>query len=398
MYVSKSLFVTLGRRSRTGSRWANVRRRCQVRNPNAQNTPTTLCTRRDIKLRGLKPNDAIDAIASRVSKEEIATYCMAATQVAVLGAAPLSNAWKNSGLNSWTRFARRVLRQEAHECLPPTIDGLVAWATAFKSRGTFDNYCGGLKSTCMMWRLDVSAFKEEILWRAKVAISKRALKDPGSPGITLALLAPLVQVALNERDAAMAALYVMSYWFLLRVPSEGLPACLGEVGVNNRQRVGKQLELEQDKATWHFSRRKNREFPTKAVRPHMCDNGAQLCPVCTLESFVDIEEPKVGDQLFPGVSAKQFNSELRRRMAICGSAQAETFTSKGFRRGQAQDLGRKYGVSPELKAAGDWTTISGALCYASREELEDLFVTKARKRKRRKRQTSADSSSSSSSE
>ena len=103
---------------------------------------------------------------------------MAATQVAVLGAAPLSNAWKNSGLNSWTRFARRVLRQEAHECLPPTIDGLVAWATAFKSRGTFDNYCGGLKSTCMMWRLDVSAFKEEILWRAKVAISKRAPERP----------------------------------------------------------------------------------------------------------------------------------------------------------------------------------------------------------------------------
>jgi hypothetical protein len=100
---------------------------------------------RDIKSRRLTPNEAIDEIAQRVRPQDIPTYLMAATQVAVIGAAPFSNAWKNSGLNSWTRFASRVLRLEPHESLPPTTDGLIAWATAFRSRGTFDNYCGGLK-------------------------------------------------------------------------------------------------------------------------------------------------------------------------------------------------------------------------------------------------------------
>ena len=315
-----------------------------------------------------------------------------------MGSAPRSNAWKSSGLNSWKRFSKRVLGLEAHECLPPTIDGLVGWATAFKSRGTFDNYCGAVKSACLMWKLDTSAFKEEILWRAKVAIAKRSTKDPGSPGITLRVLAQLVNVTLDERDTAMAMLYVMSYWMLLRVPSEGLPVSLGAVGVDGRQRVGKQLVLTDGIITWYYDRRKNREHPTKSSRPHMCGKGGDLCPVCTVDSYINLEEPEIGQSLFSGVSAKFFNEELRRRLSVAGVENADKYTSKGFRRGHAQDLGRKYGVSPELGAAGNWSSFGGALAYASREELEDLFVTKAKSKAKRKRQASSDSSASSSSE
>ena len=325
-------------------------------------------------------------------------YCRAATQVAVLGAAPRSNTWKMSGLNSWKRFAKRVLGLDAHECLPPTTNGLVGWATAFRSRGTFDNYCGAVKSACLMWQLDTSAFREEILWRAKVAIAKRSTKNPGSPGITKEVLVKLVHVTLDENDAATAMLYVLAYWMLLRVPSEGLTVCLGEAGIDSRQRIGKQVVLTGGIVTWHYDRRKNREYPTKSSRPHMCRNGGSLCPVCTVDSYLDLEKPAVGDALFSAVSPKVFNAELRRRLAAAEVACAESYTSKGFRRGHAQDLSRKYGVSPELNAAGNWSSFGGALAYASREELEDLFVTKAKKKSKRKRSASSDSSSSSSSE
>jgi hypothetical protein len=209
-------------------------------------------------------------------------------------------------------------------------------------------------------------------------------------------LVPLVNAAFDEQEVALATLYILSYWYLLRVPSEGLPACLGSVGVESRQRAGKQLVLEGDKATWYFDRRKNREFPTRAGRPHTCRTGAKLCPVCTLESFIGVQGLAAGDALFPGISAKQFNCQLRKHMAASGAPSAETFTSKGFRRGHAQDISRRYGISPELKASGGWTSIAGALCYASREELEDLFVTKEARRKKKPRQASSDSSSSSS--
>ena len=108
------------------------------------------------------------------------------------------------------------------------------------------------------------------------------------------------------------------------------------------------------------------------------------------------QDSSEGEALFPGISAKQFNCQLRKHMAACGAPSAESFTRKGFRRGHTQDISKRYGISPKLKAAGGWTTIAGALCYASREELEDLFVTKERKRKKRARKASSDSSSSSS--
>ena len=185
---------------------------------------------------------AIEQIAITASAIGVKAYCSSATQVAVLGAAPRSNPWKMAGLNSWKKFAALVLKQEAHECLPPTVEGLVAWATAFRSRGTFDNYCGAVKSACLMWNLSTAAFKEEVLYRAKVAISKRATRDPGSPGITMVVLEKLVDLTLDEEDVAMAMLYVLSYWMLLRVPSEGLPVSLGDAGVDNRLRVGKQSQ------------------------------------------------------------------------------------------------------------------------------------------------------------
>jgi hypothetical protein len=249
-----------------------------------------------------------------------------------------------------------------------------------------------------MWNLSTEAFQEEILYRAKIAIAKRAIVNPGSPGITLAILEKLVDVTLNEQDAAMATLYTLAYWMLLRVPSEGLPVSLGAVGVDGRLRVGKQVVISDGVLTWYYDRRKNREYPTRSSRPHMCGKGRILCPVCTMESFLNVEEHVVGDKLFANTSAKKFNQELRRRLGVADVAGAESFTSKGFRRGHAQDLSRKYGMSRELDAAGNWSSFGGCLAYASREELEDLFVTKARKRGKRRRGASSDSSSNSSSD
>ena len=207
--------------------------------------------------RRLKPNEAIDELARLHGGNNVHDLCRAATQVAVLGAAPRSYTWKSSGMNSWIRFSQKVLGLNREDCLPPTADGLVAWSLAFKSRGTYDNYVGAIKSACLMWGLDVTAFNHEILARAKVAIAKRSTKEPGSPGVTFDVLVPLVECTLAEEDTRSACLYVLAYWYLLRVPSEGLPARLGVVGVNNRLRAEKELVIEDEKATMFFRRRKN---------------------------------------------------------------------------------------------------------------------------------------------
>ena len=345
----------------------------------------------------MSPNAAIDQMAAQYSGCGAESLCRAATQVAVMGAAPRSGSWKSTGIRSWVRFATNVLGMTRGDCLPPTADGLVAWSMAFKSRGTYSNYCGAVKSACLMWGMDASAFRAEIIDRAKMAIAKRALSDPGSPGITFELLKRLVHCTLDELDSRSAALYVVSYWYLLRVPSEGLPLRLGAVGVDCRRRSEKEIVIEHECATIFFRRRKNREQPTKAARPHTCKMGLELCPVCTVESMVDIEGTGEDGHLFGGITAKHFNAELKRRLAKAGVVDANLYTSKGFRRGHAQDICKKYGVSPEAFASGNWTSFGGLFAYAAREELEDLFVTKARRHEKKRAQladaTSSDSSS-----
>ena len=55
----------------------------------------------------------------------------------------------------------------------------------------------------------------------------------------MALLEWLVLMARGQGDLESAMLYIVSYAFMLRVPSEGLPMCRGDNGVDTRQPGGR---------------------------------------------------------------------------------------------------------------------------------------------------------------
>jgi hypothetical protein len=299
------------------------------------------------------PAAAIAEIARRVTADDADAYCETARIIAVAGAAPRSAAWKDTGVRSWINFVVTVLRKDPAEAWPPTVSGLLGWATAFSSKGTFTNYLGAVKSVCLMKGVSTNAFGEEVISRAKMAIQKRSVQKNGSPGIFFNLLRDLVELALLENDDASAALYITSYWHLLRVPSEALPIRLGRDGIPLDRRIGKELALENGTSTMYFQRRKHREYPTSSKALCKCHHDEHVCPACRVKEFVDLKH-SVGDAPFARITARYFNNELKRRMKILGVPEPKTYTSKGFRRGRAQDIHRRKGYGRKLEKGGDW--------------------------------------------
>ena len=61
-----------------------------------------------------------------------------------------------------------------------------------------------------------------------------------------------------------------------------------------------------------------------------------------------------GERLFVGLSPKDANSELRRRLHAVGVSNAELFTLHAFRRGHAMDLVASGARLWEILQAGEW--------------------------------------------
>ena len=69
-------------------------------------------------------------------------------------------------------FAGNVLNLRGSE-MPPTLEGVLAWSTLFRSLGTFQNYVGYLRLACQLARVSTSALDDKAIARATVSIAKR---------------------------------------------------------------------------------------------------------------------------------------------------------------------------------------------------------------------------------
>jgi hypothetical protein len=314
------------------------------------------------------PAAAARDLAKRIAPEMVSDFRKKARITACTEAAPRSNQYKCAGLRSWFFFAENVLKIPRSRCLPPDADDLVAWAVTHRNKGTFTNYLGAVKTACQGLRLDTSAFRDDILDKAKASIQKRnAGKVSSKPGIQIPLLIKLVNLASREGDKRSVAAYVAAYWFSLRFPSEGLPLLLGSVGFDVDRSSGKHLVLGKDDAKIHYDRRKHREHPTVDTRVCQCpSHPANVCPIHALAKYT--KGLRVGEKLFPSMTARSFHKALRRRLTVLHVESAASFSSKSFRRGLPRDVSKKKCSWAQLLGVGSWNSGGGMLSYVPEAE------------------------------
>ena len=257
------------------------------------------------------------------SDEDAENFIKKARVDAILGAAPRSHPRIICGIKAWASFCKLVLRQRGND-LPPSEEGLIAWSRVFRSAGTFGNYLGAVKTACLLANQCTDVFASTALYRAKMAVKKAEIKKPLSPPISREITKLLMDVAIQEDDPLAAALYCVSYAFLLRVPSEGLPL---RITVNGPGVIlsGKTLVLSETEATLHFDRRKNRETATAATRHCWCAACKHTCPVHRLLPLVAGADSHVAAP-FVKWRPHVVTQTLRRRLSVVKVPNATTYT------------------------------------------------------------------------
>ena len=163
----------------------------------------------------------------------------------MLGSCPDSHKSFNSGTKAWAAFARHALHLNGRE-FPPPLDGLLAWAALFRHPRTFSNYLGYVRLGCHVLGVSDAVFCSPAFKRAKVAVRKNGgFNTRPRMFICHDLVRRIVALA-NKQSATewpLAMLFLATYVFLLRLPSEALPMTVVNVGCAQGKQSVFSLEL-----------------------------------------------------------------------------------------------------------------------------------------------------------
>ena len=244
-----------------------------------------------------------------------------------------------------------------------------------RSGGTVSNYFGYVKTGCAIVGAPVTVFDDPAISRAKMAIDKARRFTPRKE---LWVQRPLLErmVAWSERRPQEMRLYiklfVLAYAFLLRLPSEALPAVVGFDGFACSANAV--LYLDGDCLVLQLRRRKNRNGGSKLTRKCWCSASMSTCPVCTFRPLVVGRAP--GTPLFPDFTPSSALQVLRVVLGGLGVPDPELYRTHDLRRGHAQDLVASGAPLHEILRAGEWSS-PAFLSYLNLHKLETDMVVQA---------------------
>lgn len=163
----------------------------------------------------------------------------------------------------------------------------------------------------------------------------------------------------------LVMLFLASYIFLLRLPSEGLPLAAHEApaGVHDPVPV---LSVTECEIVVDFPFRKNRLHPSRQVRACWCKHCKLTCPIHVLGKYMAAQGS--GSQPFVHIRSAQALLALRELLLELNVPDALCYGTHGFRRGHAEDLLQAGGRLGDILAAGDWRS-AAFLDYLNKERL-----------------------------
>ena len=209
------------------------------------------------------------------------------------------------------------------------------------------------RTRCRRCVRSVEAFRHPAVRAAKNAIEKRsgwqAKARTALQGREVARLVSHLGASVEGRRFAMLCL--ASYAFLLRLPSEALPAVRVE---DDAAAAGEAsaFVVSDKSVVLHLARRKNHECRSVLTRHCWCDECAVTCPVHALGAWLG--GAPTGQCLWAAWSPGAVRARLRRELRELGRQDANAFGTHAFRRGHAQDIAAKGGPVTDLLRAGGW--------------------------------------------
>ena len=168
-------------------------------------------------------------------------------------------------------------------------------------------------------------------------------------------------------------LFLVSYVFLLRMPSEALPMVTvgGGIGAPGEQSV---IYLEDEVVHLKLAKRKNRQKGSLLKRSCWCKACRLTCPVHVLWQYLSSQP--AGFRPFEKISAAKALCRLRDILQVLKVPEFESYRTHDFRRGHARDMQADGASLGEILAAGQWRS-PAFMSYMEYHELEHDAVVEA---------------------
>ena len=178
--------------------------------------------------------------------------------------------------------------------------------------------------------------------------------------LTSRIVHQLVAVADGLEEGRTAVMFLVAWYFLLRVVSECIPLCFGTA----ENLV--QMEPTRHSAMWiddsqgsrqsciRWARGKHR--PRGAVMKRKCvcaEVGPQCCVVCRVAACTHTEGERLIEE-----SSHYLLKRMRRYLALLQLPQSEFFTWKAFRSGRATEMAAQGYTLGQVLLAGDWQSVA----------------------------------------
>ena len=270
---------------------------------------------------------------------------------AILGATCRSQKSVRSGVRCWMAFVDKF-DPVKRRYFPPSLELLLSWSTLFRSGQTLRNYLGYLQTGCILFNVPVTVFHEPALRKAKMSIDK-ALNFKRRERMFISwekVEAMVVWSAEHTESQRYALLFLFAYTFLLRTPSEAVPAVAGAIGVETGSNA--EVFLENDSLVLVLKRRKNRPEGSRLVRACSCHKTRHACTFHLIGQLV--KDTPAGVPIFGNITASGAVTALRHLLEAVGTERAQFYRPHDLRRGHAEDLRLAGAPLCKILAAGEW--------------------------------------------
>ena len=318
---------------------------------------------------GMGPAKAAKALGvSCVSARDKADWLSRARDNALLGSCPRTLPSIKSGIRAFHAFCVGALQLEG-EWIPPAVVTLVAWSELFRCCETYRNYLGYVRFACTMLDLPTDAFDSRDIKRALSSIRKRHNFVPRRKlFIQRELVGKLLTLpAKGELQQHYAILYLLTYVFLLRLPSEALPCTKTSCGIIRDAQS--QIWCDGVEVHLQLKRRKNMDGGSQLSRKCWCVSSPATCPVHVLWPFFAALPD--GAEPFAGINAGRALKTLRQALRSFPATRKESglYRCHDLRRGHAKDLASSGAPLVEILQAGQWRS-PAFLSYLDLKSLE----------------------------
>lgn len=260
-----------------------------------------------------------------------------------------------SGIRCYLAFATEILQKEHR--LPPSVDDLLAWSLMFRCKDTFSNYLGYLRVGCMLEGVSVAAFSDPAIRRAKRAVAAgRQFRPRDKLFIRSQTVTDIIAGCSSDLcfDDTFGILFLVSYVFMLRVPSEALPMVRGGDGYLDHGQQMSTIFMEGDELCLKLKSRKNKPWGSLLRRGCWCNTTpSPLCPVHVVwrKFFANLE---IGAAPFAAITAAHARSRLKLYLQALGVVDAVKYRCHDLRRGHADDLFASGAPIAKVLLYGEW--------------------------------------------